>query len=203
MKFRNKKTGKVFDNIVSAWVGFKCPGPCGDCNLQRGSTCKREWIQTHPYKAAELMGYEVIENSKGDIKIDKPRICDILGIDVGEKVRYKRNDTQNVFIEILDNKGNLRFSYEDGTPLKCDEMLFALLGAINYPNHVYKLHFTEQEIERAKNLLEVVGDCELNQVGDMTSLKADGKIIYLRKGAFPSLKPEQAINLSQIISIGS
>lgn len=59
--------------------------------------------------------------------------------------------------------------------------------------------FTQQEVERAKNLLEVVGNGELKQVGDMTTLRVDGKIIYLRKGAFPSMKPEQAINLDEII----
>ena len=62
-----------------------------------------------------------------------------------------------------------------------------------------KPRWTEQEVERAKNLLEVVGNGELKQVGDMTTLRVDGKIIYLRKGAFPSMKPEQAINLDEII----
>lgn len=60
MKFRNKD-GEVFCNIIAAWVGFMCPGPCGDCNLQRGSTCEKEWIESHPREAARLMGYEVVD----------------------------------------------------------------------------------------------------------------------------------------------
>ena len=98
MKFRNKKTGEVFYTITEAWTTFMCPGPCGDCNLQRGSTCEKEWIETHPHEAARLMGYEVVEVEKrlvehqdeetGDLyytgekeaNMDKPRICEVLGV---------------------------------------------------------------------------------------------------------------------------
>lgn len=62
MKFRNKETGEVFSAITKAWTAFMCPGPCGDCNLQRGSTCEKEWIEAHPHEAARLMGYEVVED---------------------------------------------------------------------------------------------------------------------------------------------
>ena len=61
MKFRNPKTGEVFSTITGAWTAFMCPGPCGDCNFQIGSTCEREWIESHPREAARLMGYEVVE----------------------------------------------------------------------------------------------------------------------------------------------
>ena len=61
MKFRNPETGEVFFTIREAWTAFMCPGPCGDCNLQRGSTCEKEWIEAHPNEAARLMGYEVVE----------------------------------------------------------------------------------------------------------------------------------------------
>lgn len=59
--------------------------------------------------------------------------------------------------------------------------------------------FTEQEVERAKNLLDVVGPAELRKFADMVTMKVDGKIIYLRKDAFPSLKNELAVTLEEII----
>ena len=62
-----------------------------------------------------------------------------------------------------------------------------------------KPHFTQQEVERAKNLLDVVGPAELRKVADMVTMKVDGKIIYLRKDAFPSLKNERAVTLDEII----
>ena len=62
-----------------------------------------------------------------------------------------------------------------------------------------KPRFTEQEAEMAKNLLDVVGPAELKKVADMVTMKVDGKIIYLRKDAFPSLKNEMAVTLDEII----
>ena len=64
---------------------------------------------------------------------------------------------------------------------------------------VRKPRWTEQEVERAKNLLSVVGPAELKKVGDMVTMKVDGKIIYLRKDAFLSLKNEMAVTLDEII----
>ena len=64
MKFRNPKTGEVFPTITEAWTAFMCPGPCGDCNLQIGSTCEKEWIASHPNEAARLIGYEVVEEGE-------------------------------------------------------------------------------------------------------------------------------------------
>ena len=62
-----------------------------------------------------------------------------------------------------------------------------------------KPRWTQQEVERAKNLLEVVGPAELRKVVDMVTMKVDGKIIYLRKDAFPSLKNEMVVTLDEII----
>lgn len=62
-----------------------------------------------------------------------------------------------------------------------------------------KPRFTQQEVERAKNLLDVVGPAELRKVADMVTMKVDGKIVYLRKDAFPSLKNEMTVTLDEII----
>lgn len=67
MKFRNKETGEVFSTITEAWTAFMCPGPCGDCNLRRGSTCEKEWIEAHPHEAARLMGHEVVEDVNSEM----------------------------------------------------------------------------------------------------------------------------------------
>lgn len=93
MKFRNPETGEAFSTITGAWTAFMCPGPCGDCNLQIGGTCEREWIESHPSEAARLMGYEVVEEGEEptwaerleasikheeEANMDKPRICEVL-----------------------------------------------------------------------------------------------------------------------------
>ena len=120
--------------------------------------------------------------------MDKPRICEVLGVEVGEV--FTADTPYGQFKRcVVDEEGQI---LNTGTNVLC--------YIINHPDRIIrKPHFIQQEVERAKNLLEGVGNGELKQVGDMTTLRVDGKIIYLRKGAFPSMKPEQAINLDEII----
>lgn len=70
MKFRSKKTGEIYNTILEAYKAFMCPGPCMDCNLYPGHTCKETWITNNVTKAAELMGYEIIEEPE-EIKPQK------------------------------------------------------------------------------------------------------------------------------------
>ena len=75
-----------------------------------------------------------------------------------------------------------------------------LVDFINHPDRIIrKPRWTEREVEIVKNLLEVVGPAELRKVADMVTMKVDGKIIYLRKDAFPSLKNEMVVTLYEII----
>lgn len=67
MKFRNPKTGKIYDfeNRDCVISGF-CRGTfCKDCPIQRkrGEMGCRDYVLSHPNTAARLMGYEVIEDS--------------------------------------------------------------------------------------------------------------------------------------------
>ena len=222
MKFRNKKTRKVFSTITGAWTAFMCPGPCGDCNLQRGSTCEKEWIEAHPHEAARLMGYEVVDDDeprtcfncigceiekdfdpqegcknwvkRKEANMDKPRICEVLGVEVGEVWTFGGDPTKFR----INKDGRREYYHCDRWQDGCAE--FNLCDIINHPDFINrKPRFTAQEVERAKNLLEVVGPAELRKVANMVTMKVDGKIIYLRKDAFPSLKNEMTVTLDEII----
>ena len=59
MKFR--KDGNIFNDILTAWEHYKCPGPCICCGLSPSEQCNTKWIENHPYEAARLMGYEVVD----------------------------------------------------------------------------------------------------------------------------------------------
>ena len=187
MKFRSK-TGKVLDTSQKLWEAIL-----------------KDLHRMNPHEAARLMGFEVVEDEhvsdcngsnegtnctpvKEEAKMDKPRICEVLGVEVGEV--FTADTPYGQFKRcVVDEEGQI---LNTGTNVLC--------YIINHPDRIIrKPHFIQQEVERAKNLLEVVGNGELKQVGDMTTLRVDGKIIYLRKGAFPSMKPEQAINLDEII----
>ena len=127
--------------------------------------------------------------------MDKPRIAQVLGVEVGEDVKYRHTDgtAENICV------------CEDGrviiSSLSCKMSTVAvLINAINHPDRIIrKPRWTEQEVERAKNLLDVIGPAELRKVADMVTMKVDGKIIYLRKDVFPSLKNEMAVTLDEII----
>lgn len=64
MKFRNPKTGKIYQTIVDAFQAHKCPCMCADCPpvLIRNRLDCAMWTYSHPLTAARLMGYEVIED---------------------------------------------------------------------------------------------------------------------------------------------
>lgn len=128
----------------------------------------------------------------------RPRICEVLEVEVGERFELKNTG----IVLLVNDDGKIHISLSHGEHKETDLNVNYLVKAINDPDCIIrKPHFAEYEIVHAKNLLDVLGDGELKRVGDMTTLRVDGKIIYLRKGAFPSLKPEQSIKLSELADL--
>lgn len=71
MKFKNKKSGAIFDYKNYLFCG-KCDGFCPDCPIYpnlgnfkggRPTDYCDEWISAHLNEAAELMGYEIIDET--------------------------------------------------------------------------------------------------------------------------------------------
>ena len=207
MKFR-----KMVDYTIEEANSEFCDrqARCDTCPLDNPSHKKEnmscvDWCNNHPNEAARLMGYEVVEGEtreemrepqlnagEKEANMNKPRICEVLGIEPGE----------SFYIQGFD--GVLFWIMDDGTfttqPNNAPGSASALLRTLDHPDRIIrKPRFTEQEVERAKNLLDVVGPAELRKIADMVTMKVDGKIIYLRKDAFPSLKNEMAVTLDEII----
>lgn len=68
MKFRNLKTGEIYDVIVGkrecVASGFCENLNCDDCPIKaygNNISCAK-WVTSHPKRAAQLMGYEYIQN---------------------------------------------------------------------------------------------------------------------------------------------
>lgn len=80
MKFRNPETGEVYPNVKTALDSIPCQLKisCEDCKF-KGNKCTEKWVNEHPYEAARLMGYEVVEDSnrveidtvKKEVKMDR------------------------------------------------------------------------------------------------------------------------------------
>ena len=127
--------------------------------------------------------------------MNKPRICEVLGVEPEEKFEIRGNTLGRFRI----NKYGT-FQIEISNDCWGFSTVECLNNLINHPENIArKPRWTEQEVEIVKNLLEVVGPAELRKVADMATMKVDGKIIYLRKDAFPSLKNEMVVTLYEII----
>lgn len=199
MKFRNPETGDVYDSV------WQFPD----------TRFRTRYAIDHPEEYARFLGYEVVEDdptvaiangiqkisnaakesakiiqdylNKKEANMDKPRICEVLGVEVEEVFTA---DTPYGKFErcVIGEDGQI---FNAGTNILC--------YVINHPDRIIrKSRFTQQEVERAKNLLDIVGPAELRKVADMVMMKVDGKIIYLRKDVFPSLKNE-TVPLDEII----
>ena len=62
MKFRNPKTGAVFCSDDIEFCGKYACKPCAECPLAEVWRSCIQYVDAHPYEAARLMGYEVIED---------------------------------------------------------------------------------------------------------------------------------------------
>lgn len=200
MKFRNKETGEVFEHDQDKFCGGRTS--CDECPIKKEKiklhdTCNN-WISNHPNEAAELMGYEIVEE-----KTMKPRICEVLGVEIGQIFKIK--GAQTGFY--VDSDGIVKRE-EDDACTGLPELFFV----INLPERMEKKPFwTEQEVQNAKTILRMFGADNFTHVtkdqdGWTSIMHGDGKdpntgwcSIGMAKDMFPSLKPGQTITLSEII----
>lgn len=202
MEFRNPETGEVFENTcddVTFCGHYKgCIGcPIGDAKQNYDCTY---WINHHPHEAARMMGYEVVEDEpvgnfdqlKEEANMDKPRICEVLGIEAGEhfyidgfKGEYHVN-----------SDGVLKW----GGQTSCD----AIYEAINHPDRIIrKPRWTEQEVDMATLLIDFRGSGSVTvgrQVnGPLWWRGENDEHGLLPREFFPSLRPGETIKLDEII----
>ena len=200
MKFRNK-AGEIIDANSYKFCG-RFDGMCPECPLfnkvpklidgiANGEKCT-EWTLSHPHEAARLMGYEVVEDDCDQSQISRNSVA--------------KKEEANMDKPLKDwTLGEIK-EYCKGKGCHCGDCPAKDEGdrcKLNSTPEIWPLEpkprFTQQEVKRAKNLLDVVGPAELRKVADMVTMKVDGKIIYLRKDAFPSLKNEMTVTLDEII----
>lgn len=61
MKFKDPRTGEVFDNIKQGVHTYCDRRRCEECAIHDRGTCYG-WPRKHPAEAAKLMGFEIIED---------------------------------------------------------------------------------------------------------------------------------------------
>lgn len=161
----------------------------------------------YPHEAASLMGYEVVEENSNKLKetlingnkeeanMDKqarPRICEVLGVEVGEWWEYgglEYSVTEKGLI--IDHNNTVHFT--------------GLTGAINQPGQiVHKPRWTQQEVEDAKVLARALlaDGFERDTIGDVFATSSVACRTLIDSRMFPSLSPGDSVKLSDIIGGG-
>lgn len=139
------------------------------------------------------MGINISDLMK-EANMDKPRICEVLGVEMGEKFTIADTD---YWIE----KNGAIFADGDqrdlvGVSLICD--------AINHPDRIIrKPRWTEQEVEDAKDILRLLEDAHSikKYAGDIMWICNSHNVtmVNANAGMFPSLRPGESVTLDEII----
>ena len=183
-----------------------------------------EYVRANPYEAARLMGFEVVEDDeprtcfncigceiekdfdpqeecknwvkRKEANMDKPRICEVLGFDVGEQFYIADSYCNPYHITpegLIEDK--------DGDVQDC-----IALDLINHPDRIIrKPRFTQQEVERAKAIKVLLP--EINAIkydGAWTQCLeiVDGTYFQrevITRHLFPSVEKGQVYTLDEII----
>ena len=143
--------------------------------------------------------------------MDKPRICEVLGVEVGE--RFELGNTG--IILLVNDDGLLHIGLSHGNHKETDMNVNYLVKAINDPDRIIrKPRFTEQEVEDAKTILRMFGEDDFTHIqkdedGGPSLMDGDGKdptrgwcSIGMEHDMFPSIKPGQTVTLDEIIKSG-
>lgn len=211
MKFRNPETGDVFETHCDT-----CGAGSSGCKLVwKNVSCGR--LKENPYEAARLMGFEVVEDDtltlgkaiekylkiKEEDNMDKPRICEVLGVEPEEKFEIRGNTLGRFRI----NKYGT-FQIEISNDCWGFSTVECLNNLINHPENIArKPRWTEQEVERAKAikvLYPVVKTLAYVDIVGQTFYMYDDEDNY--KGSldnldetFPTLRSIRRATLDEII----
>ena len=209
MKFRNPETGEVFVNELLMQADY-CIGKecfCG-CVLQKYMPNCSKFVKDNPHEAARLMGYEVVEDDKvveidqvkKEANMDKPRICEVLGVEVNENFKFNDFPFDECKVYFVGTDGEIRNA--KGGSVTGGELCYI----INNPDRIIrKPRWTEQEVEDAKAIRRIMSeytDIVRKKDGCVTHLFLTSEDVvdyFLDSELFPSLRPGETVKLDEII----
>lgn len=182
-----------------------------------------EYVRANPHEAARLMGYEVVEDEavkrketdsvecpicgkEVDVRLeetnmDKPRICEVLGVEPEEKFEIRGNTLGRFRI----NKYGT-FQIEISNDCWGFSTVECLNNLINHPENIArKPRWTEQEVERAKAIKEIFPNAYklARNLSAITIYRVEDDIPFylatIQAERFHSLRPGETVTLDEII----
>ena len=219
MKFRNSETGEVYIGILEAMDHY-CDSKedCNDCTLREPvqSYAKQKhpcyaYVADNPHEAARLMGFEVVEDEQfrevtkmmKEANMDKPRICDVLGVNVDEEFEFDFDSNQVSRGTMKIGADGLRYYKDKKDWFQCWNEK-DLIYIINHPDRIIrKPRFTQQEVEFArlfnaacKNVVWIQRNDEKTLVWVVEYSNEEYRLPFR---LFPSIQPGQSYTLDEII----
>ena len=137
--------------------------------------------------------------TKEEANMDKPRIAQVLGVEVGEDVKYRHTDGSEENLCVCED-GRVIIS-----SLSCKiTATSVLINAINHPDRIIrKPRWTEQEVEDAKTIKRVFGRDGTIERHSKTMTVPYSTLtfdhLYISENLFPSLHPDESVTLDEII----
>lgn len=127
--------------------------------------------------------------------MDKPRICEVLGVEPEEKFEIRGNTLGRFRI----NKYGT-FQIEISNDCWGFSTVECLNNLINHPENIArKPRWTEQEVERAK-AIKLLFPCAIAITkASFGSIFVSGTSLTLSTEYFPSIQPGQSVTLDEII----
>lgn len=124
--------------------------------------------------------------------MDKPRICEVLGVDVDEVFTIETPVRKSTYCRI-DEEGKIYNT--------CIE---TLCYAINHPDRIIRKHrWTQQEVEDAKVIRRLFGqDGTIKRHSKAMTATYSNLVfdhLYINEDLFPSLRPGETVTLDEII----
>ena len=220
MKFRDPKTGKVFDSIKAA-VDYVCQEQesCGDwCPLY----CKKplpgcvKFSVKNPHEATRLMGYEVVEEHTQTHEKTHADAIENARVHL-EAANMDKPLKDWTLGELKEYCGTAVYQCHKGIcPFKniCDRITSENQGYHVVPGDwdlTDKPRFTQQEVEDAKTIKRMFGadnftHIRKDQFGLCKMMDGPGDdpnvgwcAIGMEEGMFPSLRPGETITIDEII----
>ena len=151
----------------------------------------------------EMREPQLNAGDKEEANMDKPRICEVLGVEVGE--RFELGNTG--IIMLVNDDGLLHIGLSQGAHKETDLNVNYLVKAINHPDRIIrKPHFTEQEVERARTIKVICPDadrirCRISENKGRVQHVCEGNrtMLTIWFDAFPSIQIDEYAKLDEII----
>lgn len=187
-------TDKKITHIIDEAYNFPTKYPCSTCDHGWGSL-GTEGIKSCHETCQELQAWEAAKR-KEEANMDKPRICEVLGVEPEEKFEIRGNTLGRFRI----NKYGT-FQIEISNDCWGFSTVECLNNLINHPENIArKPRWTEQEVERAKAIRLLYPEADsLNECDPYIKVFNNKFVIAtLDTALFPSLCPGESVKLDEI-----